>query len=332
MKYSTIVFLIFAALTFSACNKDKNTPVQKTTYQLKNTNSIPAFDYENAYRQVQMQVSFGPRNPGSAGHQKALDYFVSEFNKYTSNVELQSFTYPGYDNVTLNLTNVIARFNPKSSRRIFICAHWDSRPWADQDKDSTKRDQPIPGANDGASGVGILLEIARVLKDNNISYGVDLILFDGEDYGHQHDLMNYCLGSKYFASQKPENYNPEFGILLDLVGDKEAVFPKEANSVLYGSDVVDLLWDTARNLNAGCFSNNESQPIYDDHIPLNEAGIKAVDIVDVDLIGADTPNPRRNYWHTHNDNMDNIGKETLKQVGEVLIKFIYSLQFNTVNS
>lgn len=332
MKYLIIFILLFIGLTFSACNKDNRSPVQKTTYQISNTANVPTFDFENAYKHVQMQVSFGPRNPGSTGHQKALDYFTSELKKYTNEVSLQNFTYPGYDNSNLNLTNVVAKFNPNAKKRIFISAHWDSRPWADQDIDSTKRNLPIPGANDGASGVGILLEIARILKNNNISYGVDLILFDGEDYGHQHDLMNYCLGSKYFASQKQDDYNPEFGILLDLVGDKEAVFPKEGNSVLFAPEIVDLLWDVAFNLQASSFSNKESQPIYDDHIPLNEAGIKTIDIVDVDLIGADSPNPRRNYWHTHNDNMDNISKETLKQVGSVLIKFIYSLQISVTTS
>jgi hypothetical protein len=301
--------------------------VQNPAFSLKQTVSIPAFISDNAFKYIETQVSFGSRNPGSEAHKKALDFFYSEFKKFTNNVSLQNFNYPGYDNANLSLTNIIAKFNPEAANRIFICAHWDSRPRADQDKDSTKRNYPIPGANDGASGAGVLLEIARILKDNQLPYGIDLILFDGEDYGEQHDLMNYCLGSKYFASQKPSDFNPAFGILLDMVGDKEAVFPKEANSVLYGSEVVNMIWNTARQVNASCFTEAESQPIYDDHIPLNEAGIKTVDIIDVDLIGADSSNPRRNYWHTHKDNMENISKETLQQVGNVLIKFLYSLEF-----
>lgn len=315
-------------IIFSSCNNNDRTDAQKPLFEIKNNVSIPSFNSDSAYGFIETQVSFGPRNPGSAGHRKALEFFNSELNKNADTVILQEFTYPGYDNEILNLTNIIAKFNPNAANRIFISAHWDSRPWADHDKDEAKRNLPILGANDGGSGVGVILEIARILKDNPVSFGVDLILWDGEDYGKEHDIMNFCLGSKYFASKSSNTYNPVFGILLDLVGDKAAVFPKEGNSIMYASDIVNLVWSIANKQNAASFSNTESQPIYDDHVPLNQAGIKTIDIIDVSLIGADSPDERRNYWHTHNDTMENISKTTLGQVGNVLTELIYTLQFN----
>lgn len=316
------------SIGFISCNKKEETPkATGPSYSLKAQVNPPAFDAKNAYDETAKQVSFGPRNPGSSGHQAAMSYIINQVRKYADSVQIQNFNYSGYNNQTLSLTNIIAKFNPRAQNRIFISAHWDTRPRAEHDTDPKKRDLPILGANDGASGVGVLLELARILKEKPVSYGVDLVFFDGEDYGQESDLGNYFLGSKYFATQKPSDYNPAFGILLDMVGDKEAVFNKEGKSMLYAPEVVNMVWSIARKLNAGSFSEAEGSQIEDDHVPLNESGINTIDIIDIDLVGANSGVQRRNYWHSHKDTMDNISQATLQQVGDVLTYLLYSLDF-----
>lgn len=327
IKYSIFIFSILIIFLLISCGEEL--PNQKPLFQIGNNYQLPKFDEENAYDQIKKQTLFGPRNPGSLGHKKALNYFQEEFEKYCDSLILQTFSYNGYNNERLELTNIIAKFNPTEKNRIIICAHWDTRPRAEHDADSTKRNFPIIGANDGASGCGIILELARLLNETEINYGVDLILFDGEDYGKESDLENFCLGSKYFAANLPEGYAPVFAILIDMVGDKEASFYIEQNSARYAPDILNLVWNIAASVQADIFKREEKSSVYDDHIPLNRGGIRAVDIIDGELIGANTPVERRNYWHTHNDTMENIGKETLKQVGDVLTYLIFSIQFNT---
>lgn len=328
IKYLNYIFLILITFLLISCGEESHSP-QKPLFEIGKNYNLPTFDENNAYEQVKAQTLFGPRNPGSAGHENALNYFNKEFEKYADQVALQKFSYIGYNNEKLELTNIIAKFNATKKNRIIICAHWDTRPRAEKDKDPAKRDEPIIGANDGASGCGIILELAKLLKTNEINYGVDLVLFDGEDYGKSSDLNNYLLGSKYFASNLPAGYAPVFAINLDMVGDKEPSFFIEQNSATYAPDIVNLVWGVAEQIGATDFVKQEKPGIYDDHIPLNQGGIRAVDVIDGDLIGADTPNERRNYWHTQEDTMDNISKETLKQVGDVLTYIIFSIQFNT---
>ncbi len=323
-----IVFIIAINFIFLSCNKSTEEQPSKPLYELSAPDSIPAFNAKNAYDYTEAQTLVGPRNPGSIGHDKMLAYLQSELRKYADEVELEPFNYTGYDNEALRLTNIIGRFNPQSKDRILLCAHWDTRPRAEHATVEALKSKPILGANDGASGVGVLLELAQVLKQKKISYGVDIVLFDGEDYGKENDLNLFCLGSKYFAAEYYKNNYPAFGILLDMVGDKEASFAKEQNSIQYAPDVVNMIWNTASLKNASVFNQAEGSAIYDDHIPLNQAGIRTVDIIDAELVGADTPNKRRNYWHSENDTMQNISEETLQQVGDVLTYFIYSLKFN----
>lgn len=325
-KYLILFISSLITLLFVSCGKHEAEAPQKPLYELKATDSVPGFNSDYAFEQVEKQVAFGPRNPGSIGHGQALLYLKNELAKYADEVTLQSFSYPGYDE-TLDLTNIIGKFNPSAKNRIMLSAHWDSRPRAEEAKDSTKQNLPVLGANDGASGVGVLLEIARRLKDNKVNYGVDIVFFDGEDYGRKNDLNNYCLGAKYFSSNL-NGYEPAFGILLDMVGDKEAFFPKEGTSVQYAPDVVNMIWSIAEQTGSNAFEQAEAPAIYDDHVPLNQAGIRTVDIIDLELIGASTPNERRNYWHSDKDNMDNISRETLGQVGKVLVTLLYSLKFN----
>lgn len=323
-----ILLPLLLSILFLCCGKETPKEEVEEQFALKPMANTPVFNSDNAFGYVEKQLSFGPRNPNSPAHQQALVFLESEMKRFADKVTLQNFSYPGYNDEILNLTNVIASFNPAAQNRIFLCAHWDSRPRADKDKNPALVDKPILAANDGASGVAVLLELARLLKENKVQIGIDLILFDGEDYGKESDLQNYLLGSKYFAANLPKDYKPAFGILLDLVGDKEAKFYKETNSMMYAPDVVDMIWSTASLLNATTFSNLEGDGIYDDHIPLNQVGIRTVNIVDADLIGANSAVERRNYWHTHKDTLENISKETLKQVGDVLTKIIYSIEFS----
>lgn len=328
MKRITYLFIITLAFTFSFCKEktNKEKPLEISLYLMKES-IIPDFDEQLAYDYIVKQISFGTRNPNSEGHSQAKFFLLNELKSLANTAFLQTFIYPSYDGNRLDCANIIASFNPDKKIRILLCAHWDSRPRSEKDKNPENRNKPILGANDGASGVAVLLSLAHILKNKKVDYGIDLVLFDAEDYGKEGDLMNYSIGAKYFAQNKPDYINPQFAILLDMVGDKEAIFRKEPNSMKFAPDIVNLVWNLASELNLKTFSNELSTPIYDDHIPLGEIGIKVIDIIDADLIGADSPNPRRNYWHTQNDNLENISKETLGEVGKLLTHLIYSIKF-----
>jgi len=330
MVFKRVKFLILIILTtvlINSCGENK-VEVSKPLFELKAQSVIPKFDANNTYQYIKEQIKFGSRNPNSMAHSAALNYLFNTLSKYTQNVTKQSFNYTGYNGEVLKLTNIIAKFNPQDKNRIMICAHWDSRPRSDHSKDPSKMNLPVLGANDGASGVAVILELARILNENKINYGIDLVLFDGEDYGLESDLSNFSLGSKYYSSKLINDTFPAFAVLLDMVGDKDAKFKIEKNSKDYAPDLVDLFWNKAAQIGADKFTTQISPPIYDDHISLNQAGLKTIDIIDSDLIGADTPLERRNYWHTENDTIDNIGVETLQQVGDVVTNVIYSLKFN----
>jgi hypothetical protein len=289
---------------------------------------MPSFSGKNAYDHVARQVSFGTREPNSAGARKAVDYFVEYLSQYADSVTLQKFTRTGYENQDLHLTNVIASFNENAPTRILLCAHWDTRPRADMDADPSRQDEPILGANDGGSGVGVLLELARILGTNPPSVGVDIVLFDGEDYGNSDidDLYHYFLGAEYFAENLPKGYRPAFGILLDMVGDPDAVFEREQKSEVFAPQVLNLVWNAAQHLEIDRFKNRIGREISDDHVRLNEiAHIPTIDIIDADLVGHDPNDPRRQYWHTHKDTMDNISADALGDVGTVLTYLVYKV-------
>ena len=323
--------LLFCALIASfifSCNEKEEQTIMPS-YKINFQNITPIFDADNAFAMIKEQTDFGPRNPNSEGHKNTLAFLSSKLGEYADEVSLQNFEYPGYDGEKLKLTNIIGKFNPEKENRILLCAHWDTRPWADEETEPSLRNIPISGANDGASGVAVLLEIARIISENKLLHGVDIIFFDGEDYGKADDLLNFCLGSKYFsAAIKPDN-RPNFAILLDLVGDKNAQFKKELYSIQYAPDIAELVWTTAKKVNANKFINSVGNPIYDDHVPLNSSGIKSINIVDVDYVGHNNTN--RNFWHTHEDTIDKIGIETLQQVGNVLTKLLYSISFQGKN-
>lgn len=318
------VLTIFLLLLLNGCENNR-TDRRDSPIRLEQQEDIyvPEFNEERAFEYLLAQTEFGPRNPGSVGHRQCLQYLTFELQKYADAVNQQSFRHTGYSGRSYQMTNIIASFNIEATSRILLGAHWDTRPRAERDPDPNKRDEPILGANDGASGVAVLLEIARVLKETLPSIGVDIILFDGEDYGREGDLDQYCIGAKYFARNKPAGFRPRFGIIVDLVGDKEARFPRESNSLHHAPWVVDLLWNTARDLNIHQFENREASAIYDDHIPLNEAGIPTALIIDSELVGYEGTNERRRYWHTTMDTPEQCSPETLGAVGSILTEIIY---------
>ncbi|RJP73772.1 MAG: M28 family peptidase [Candidatus Zixiibacteriota bacterium] len=270
------------------------------------------FDAARAWDQLLAQCAFGPRNPGSDGHQECLHYLEAELKKYAPVVERQTFS--AVQPVTkepLRLTNLIARFPGPGTRRVLLCAHWDTRPWADQDPNPENRDEPILGANDGASGVAVLLEIARCLAAEPPPVGVDIVLFDGEDMGREGHLEEYLLGSReYAASLSPPL--PEAAILLDIVGGKGMRIPRELYSLQKARRLQEEIYAIARRLNQYVFVNEQGSAVYDDHIPLLEAGIPAVDLIDFSYP----------YWHTLQDVPANCSPKALEAVGKVVLAWV----------
>jgi glutaminyl-peptide cyclotransferase len=304
-------------LIFSGCNNEPKKPQTLNTKPQTYTQVSPNFNADSAYYFVKTQIDFGPRVTNNEAHKKCGDWMVKELKKYTDNVIEQKTIITHFDGTKLNVRNIIAEINPKATKRILLAAHWDSRDRADKDiMDKTK---PILGANDGASGVGVLLEVARLLQSNPISIGIDIILFDAEDLGNN-EPNTYCLGSQYWAANLHHpNYTADFGILLDMVGATNAGFGWEANSAKYAKPILEKVWGTAHNLNFGKhFGYIQLGGIDDDHVYVNRAGIPTIDIIDFNAQG-NFPE----HHHTHRDNMNVIDRNTLKAVGQTLLEVIY---------
>lgn len=319
---STKRFIYFLALiTLFACGSEDP---ERLNFSEKG-NEVPVFNADSAYSFVEKQVSFGPRNPNSEGHRLTKDYLLDKLRSYAGarSVFAQEFTEQGYEGDTLRLTNIIAAFNTQSSDRIMLCAHWDTRPRADED--SLNPEKPILGADDGGSGVGVLLEMARLLSRELPEIGVDIVLFDGEDYGKKGSLDKYFLGSRYWANNPPvKNYSPRFGILLDMVGGVDAQFPKEKYSLRYAPALVNEIWSIAEEKNySQYFLDQKGSAISDDHVVINR--ILNIPTIDIIRHRPDTEDITfAPYWHTRNDNMDIISRETLQAVGDVLAELIYN--------
>jgi len=318
-----VIITIFGSVALNCSKKPPETQSSQISPQRHQQEivqqSVPTFDSQRAFEYLKAQTNFGPRDPGSAGHQKCVLYLQTELQQYADALNLQPFTEQGYDGETLKLTNVIASFNLQATTRIFLMAHWDTRPRAEQDSDPKKHKQPILGANDGASGVAVLLELARNLKAHPPAVGIDILLDDGEDYGKEGDNKHYLLGAKYFVQHLPQGFSPAFGILLDMVGDKELEIRKEQYSLKYAPEIVNLVWSTATELGIEQFSNLTQNWVTDDHLPLNEAGIKTIDLIDFDY-----PDESNRFWHTTQDTPDKCSPESLGAVGSVLLHVIYN--------
>ena len=282
--------------------------------------NVPRFDEDHAFSYLVAQCDFGPRNPGSDGYYACLDYLITELDQSANEIILQDFSYQERRyNKQYNLENIIARFNPDSEFQTVISAHWDTRPWADQEDLRQDRDQPIIGANDGASGVAILLELAKIMGENPPPIGVNLVFFDGEDLGIPGENETYCQGSRFFAKNLPIP-RPDEAINLDMVGDKQLVLPIERYSLEYHPKLVRHLWDRAKDMGLDAFIGRVDYAIYDDHIPLNEiAGIPSIDLIDFKY-----PNSYANFWHTMNDIPENCSEESLGQVGALMVDYIYN--------
>ncbi len=316
-----------------------NGAAEKTTGQQTSRERVviyvPVFNADSAYAFVERQLAFGPRVPGTDAHYKAADWMAGKLGSYADTLIVQPFRARVYTKAILNGQNIIASFNPDANKRILLAAHWDSRPYADFDPDPENHFKPIDGANDGASGVGVLIEIARLLKAYplNPTLGVDIILFDLEDYGPHNSVRTWgdddfwALGSQHWARNKHlPGYRARFGILLDMVGASDPVFPREYYSQQYASWVLDKVWRRAGRLGFDhVFVNKPGPPINDDHVPINRiAGIPTINIIHLD-----TGSPNGSFfehWHTLQDNLDIIDLETLRMVGTVVTTVLYEEQ------
>ena len=283
---------------------------------------VPKFDGDKAFAHLVAQCDFGPRNPGSVGHKKALTYFMDVLTPLADTTFTQPFTDTmPRTKMKVQMHNVIARFNSTAAKQIMISAHWDTRPWGDRGTSIMGKDQPIMGANDGASGVAVILELARILHEKAPKIGVNLVLFDAEDYGKSGDSWTYCIGSQYFARNLPISY-PAYAINLDMIGDKNLELFIERYSYQQNAALVLELWDLAESLKLPAFKKQAKYMIFDDHVPLYEiAGIPAIDLIDFDY-----PDEKTNYHHTHNDVVANCSPNSLWQVGTLMVHHIYGQQ------
>jgi len=326
-----IRLLVIPMLIFGSCNQKQKADETKVPLKII---QVPLFNADSAYFFVEKQVRFGPRVPNTKAHQVAANYFLQQFKKNGATVFEQDFDAITWDNQKVQLKNIIASYNPEAKKRILLAAHWDTRPYADKDRE--KKNAPFDGANDGASGVGVLLEISRLLGQGKMpSVGVDLILFDGEDWGKDSSTGQesklkipdgygewWCLGSQYWAKHKHvKNYAAYYGILLDMVGAKHSQFFREGASLEFAPSVVEKVWNTASRLGyTDYFVKTNVDGITDDHIFVNEiAKIPTIDIVHyqtgVGFFG--------DYHHSRKDNLSIISKETLGAVGTTLINVVY---------
>ena len=282
-------------------------------------NTIPEFDKDNAFRYLVEQCEFGPRNPNSNGYKQCLDYLQKTLSGFADTILLQPFVLDDLVNEeSYDLTNIIARFKVNEPEQLLIGAHWDTRPWADEDPEPEKRNDPIIGANDGASGVAVVLELARILNASPPPIGVTLVLFDGEDMGRSGIPKSYAQGSLAFAKDLPIE-KPDEAIILDMIGDAELHIPIERFSYQQNRKLVKKLWGLAKELSLDAFESRIVHTIYDDHVPLwAEAEIPAIDIIDFNY-----PNSYSNYWHTTQDLPENCSAESLGQVGTLLAHYIY---------
>ena len=324
MIYFKHSIFILCLIILGACNTEPN---QKSKSVSKIKIEVPTFNADSAYAFVEKQVSFGPRVISSKSWRNCAIWLEKKLKTYTPNVIVQEASITTYDGKNHTLKNIIASFLPEKNNRIALFAHWDSRHIADHDTEN--QSSPILGANDGGSGVGVLIELARKFSKQNPNIGVDIILFDAEDYGQpensSYPLMqdSWCLGSQYWSKNPHKaNYYARYGILLDMVGAKDATFRHEQISFYYGSNILQKVWRKANRLGFGKYFVFENAPqIVDDHLYVNQiTGIPTIDIIEYD---AATESNFNKHWHTHRDDMNNIDKETLNAVGQTILDVIY---------
>lgn len=315
---NTIGALCVGGLVFASCasNKNKNTEpiVQKVEVQ---------FNADSAYNFCKAQCDFGPRVMNTEAHDLCGQWIESKFREYGCSVQLQEATLDAFDGTKLKSKNIVASLNPDAQARILLCAHWDARPWADNDPDEANHKEPVMAANDGASGVAVMLEVARVLaKDSTLQIGVDFVCFDAEDYGEESNEDSWALGAQHWANNAEDTQRYIFGILLDMVGGENARFYQEQFSLQAAQSFVDKVWTAAQTAGYGSFFPRETGgAITDDHVPVNRvAHIPCIDIIPY------YPECEQSSfgptWHTINDTMEHIDSATLKAVGQTLLQVI----------
>lgn len=289
----------------------------------------PAVNADSAYAYVARQVGFGPRVPGTESSRRCARWLIETLgNLGAQNIIHQQAEVTAYTGQRLPISNISAQINPSAGKRILLLAHWDTRPWADQEADPDLRDTPIDGANDGASGVGAILEILRVMRQSPPTVGVDVLFVDAEDYGTRADITasdsdeSWALGTQYWMQNPTHDLSKvRYAVLFDMVGGKDAVFYREYFSHTHARDVVDKIWRQAEKSGFGSrFSNSVGGAITDDHVHLIAGGIPAVDIIEIAHPATGSFNPS---WHTLADNLDGIDRETLRIVAQTVINQIY---------
>ncbi len=292
------VALLILALLLPSCGRPK----------------AASFDGRKAYGWVERQLAFGPRAPGTAAHDSCFQFLEATMRGYADAVEVDTFSYyvPRLAK-EVRLYNLRARFASDAEQRIVLGAHWDTRPWADQDPVATRRNEPILGANDGGSGVAVLLELARMLHEQKPKVGVDIVFFDGEDLGTPEDQAGWFRGSKEYVSRRLREPKPLFAIVVDMVGKRDLALHWEGNSYEQAANIVDLVWGVARQLNIRSFRSDVRHRVFDDHMPFLEAGIPAIVLIDFAF-------PE---WHTHQDTLGVVEPSSLEGVGRVLQSLVY---------
>ena len=317
LKY--LGWLFIGMFFFISCKNDKRPNIEIS----KDKIVVPAFDKEKAYEFLEAQVKFGPRVPNSKAHSECANYLLETLSSFGLNASIETFTAQRHDGLDLYGKNIIGTINPESSHRIFLCAHWDTRYMADHDAEN--REKPILGADDGASGVAVLLEVARVLSQaKDITMGVSFVFFDLEDQGADNGTVgSWGLGSQEWAKKhKDDPIQPKFGILLDMVGSRGALFKKEKHSMDLAPGLTNKIWALANKLGYGSeFINEVGRGVLDDHyFVMKEGGWPCVDIIHSN---APTKTGFGKHWHTHDDNLDIIDKNKLRTVGNVVLNVVY---------
>lgn len=321
--FFTILFSTVILMSCSSVQKNNEKVINKPD----TIASLMIFNGDSAYNFVKAQCDFGPRVPNTKAHRQCGDYLIEKLTSYGANVIVQSPTLTAYDGTKLNARNIIGEFAPENNRRILLLAHWDCRPWADSDPDPKNHSKPVPGANDGASGVGVLLELARLFNEKRPGVGVDIMFVDAEDWGDSGGTSadadnSWALGTQYWAANPHKlGYRPMYGILLDMVGARGSVFTHEYFSMQYAPALVKEVWNIAERSGYGdFFVNTAGGAITDDHVFINRAGIATIDII---AMNTATDNGFFPQWHTVDDTMEHIDAATLKAVGQTLTNFIY---------
>lgn len=319
------LFCIVAALGIASCGARSASSSEASSTEAAPQSAVADFNADSAFAFVKRQCDFGPRVPLTPAHAQCGDWIEAQLQRFCDKVVAQKAPVTTFDGKQLDATNYIGSINPDAQKRILLVAHWDCRPWADADPDENKRQQPVMGANDGASGVGVLIELARMMHAKKPSIGVDFLFVDAEDWGTSDDELSWALGTQYWVKHPHvANYQPMFGILLDMVGAPDAQFYHEGFSMQSAPDVVEQIWSIASD--AG-YSNHFKSITFgaatDDHVFISRGGIPCIDIIDMrpNSDGGFYP-----YWHTTGDTIDKIAPATLKAVGQTLINFIYGLQ------